>query len=303
MSIRKELFLLMGALLGVTLALAFGAIGLFVRMGPAIERIMAENVETMAATEELLAGFATGEALDGETQARLRSQLDRIEANITEDAERPLVADVRAHFDTALLGPGSARTHVALQLLRIGQVNREAMARVNDEAKRLGNAGAWSAVSVGFLGFGAGLLALGRIVTRFIKPLEDLDGVLRAAREGDTKRRCVAHQGPVELRRMAQAVNVVLDTRLHEGATPDPSDGVPELFDSAVQALLERVNKPAAVIGGGRLQRANQQLLELLSQQGGQELRQRLLGDARPEEWEWVDLESSGRLVLLPAAS
>src|SRR5690606_10583043 len=136
--------------------------------------------------------------------------------------------------------------------------------------------------------------ALARIGTRFIKPLEDLDAVLRAAREGDTMRRCVAHHGPVELRRMAQAVNVVLDARLHEAATPAPDGGESQLFDSALRALLERVNRPAGVVGGGRLQRANRQLLDLLSQQDGRELRQRLLGDARPEDWELIDLESNG---------
>jgi hypothetical protein len=270
-------------------------------MGPAIERIMSENVETMAVTEQVLAGFAAGQPLDAETQAQLGTLLDQIEANITEADERPLVREVRAHFDAALIGPGSERAHVASQLLRIGQVNREAMARVNDEAKRLGNAGAWSAVFVGFLGFGAGLLVLGRIVTRFIDPLEDLDSVLRAAREGDSKRRCQPNRGPIELRRMAQAVNVVLDARLHSSAAPDRASADPRHSDSALNALLERLGKPAAVVGAGRIQRANGQLLELLSGDGGSELRQHLLSGTLPAEWESIDLESQGQLVLLPA--
>ncbi len=303
MNIRRELFLLMGTLLVITLALAFGAIGLFVRMGPAIERIMEENVETMSAAEEILAELATPEPMRGDVRRRLEELLDHIEENISEDAERPLVADLRGQFTAALEGAGGERIQVARLLMRLGRVNRDAMFRVDEEARHLGNAGAWSAVFVGFLGFAIGLLALTRIATRFIEPLEDLDAVLSAAREGDSNRRCRTHFGPVELRRMAHSINALLDQRAIEARTAVDASSGHSLADAAVGVLLQRTGAPTCIVRrGGRIDRANEPMLALLGSDRGAAVRRSLHDtDTAPADWEVVDLPSvAAKLFVLP---
>lgn len=44
----------LGGLIGVNLLFAFACIGLFTRMGPAIERILQENMHSIQAAEEML---------------------------------------------------------------------------------------------------------------------------------------------------------------------------------------------------------------------------------------------------------
>jgi nitrogen fixation/metabolism regulation signal transduction histidine kinase len=94
------------------------------------------------------------------------------------------------------------------------QINRDAMRNVDEEARRLGGAGAWAAVFVGFLSFLLSVFVLVRFQNRFIRPLVDLHEVLEGAREGDRLRRCRLHDAPREVIQVTQAVNRLLDERL-----------------------------------------------------------------------------------------
>ena len=94
---------------------------------------------------------------------------------------------------------------------RLGEVNRASMHRANDQAKRLGWAGAWAAVMLGFCGFLISLYAMRRLGRKFLSPLEEIHSVLHAYGQGDRFRRCTLHHSSPEFREAGETINQLLD--------------------------------------------------------------------------------------------
>ena len=293
MDLRRELILSIGAIVILNMILAFGVIGLFIRMGPAIELILKDNVYSIVAAEEVLAVFAAaGDApVGGAGEARVRDALGRARSNVTEDEERPVLDAIEASLAAALAERGEARRRVIERTGALISVNREAMRRVDEEAQRLGAAGAWAAVLVGFLSLVLSLVVLGRMRARFVLPVLELYEVLTDAK-GEGKRRCRPRQAPVELRRAAEAVNAILDARVAataaEQTPPGGRRGMPtgdrSAVGTALVALLERQDEVMLVLDqAGEIVRANAPALQALAGPEGSALRVALRA-AQPEE-------------------
>lgn len=225
---RRELLLTIGALVLINLVLAFGAIGLFVRMGPAIERILQENVYSIVAAEEMLAELAQAgsEPLSPEARARVQHALGNAKRNVTEEEERPVVAAIERAMPSAMEGEPEGRRLAVGSVRQLIQINRDAMRNVDREARRLGAAGAWAAVFVGFLSFLLSVFVIVRLQKRFVRPLVELHQVLEGAREGDRLRRCRLTDAPTEVIQVTQAVNRLLDERL-ERTNAQSAEGTP----------------------------------------------------------------------------
>jgi methyl-accepting chemotaxis protein len=216
MELRRELLFTIGALILLNLLLAFGAIGLFVRMGPAIERILQENVYSIVAAEGILAELAEGGSapLPPEARARVGRALNNAKRNITEEEERPVLAALDRSLPPAMDGDPDARREIVASVRQLIRINREAMRGVDEEARRLGGAGAWAAVFVGFLSFLLNVLVVVRLQKRLVRPLVDLHEVLEGARQGEQLRRCRLSDAPREVIQVTQSVNRLLDERL-----------------------------------------------------------------------------------------
>lgn len=220
MNLRRELFVAIGALVVLNLVLSFGAIGLFARMGPAIERILQENVYTIVEAEKMLGELARLERagpVDDPQRARIFAALASAEHNITEEEERPVLKALREQWPSVASGQPGARSAFVSNLERLVAINRNAMADVDARAKRLGNAGAWSAVLIGFLTFLLSLIVVARLERRFVQPLLELHEVVKFAGQGHPHRRCRSSvDAPREVLDLAQSVNQLLDERLAE---------------------------------------------------------------------------------------
>lgn len=223
MELRREVLLAIGSLILVNLLLAFGAVGLFARMGPAIERILQENVYSITATEEILGELAaTGSAaLPDDARARVGQALQRAQQNVTEDDERPVLAALERRLPPAMAGDRASRELVVADLQRLIGINRDAMGRVDEEARRLGSAGAWAAVLLGFLSFVLSLLVVVRLQRSFVGPLLELSEVMARVHRGDHWRRCHAKAAPREVVRVMEAVNQLLDERVQRERARD----------------------------------------------------------------------------------
>ena len=115
MELRRELLLTIGALALLNLLLAFGSIGLFVRMGPAIERILQENVYSVVAAEKILVELSDGSAppLDAESRAQILEALDDAKRNVTEEAERPVLGEIESSLPIAMNGDAGSAERAA----------------------------------------------------------------------------------------------------------------------------------------------------------------------------------------------
>lgn len=226
MELRRDLLIGIGALAVLNILIAFGAIGLFTRMGPAIGRILEENVYSLKASEEMLAILASlaGKPAEPETRQDYLSALKRMRDNVTEADEAPVIERISARSQGTLEGDGPSLQESIRDLRLLGEINRQAMRRVDQEAQRLGAAGAWVAVFIAVLAFLLSALVVRRIHSRILEPFTDLYQVLEAARSGDPYRRCQSAEAPLEVKRIQQAVNALLDERPVDDFSPRSQD-------------------------------------------------------------------------------
>ena len=219
MEMRRDIGYGLGALVVAGVAIAFVAIGLFSRMKPALERIREENVVTLDASREILLVFTSrgGEALDSNDRSRVEKALTVMRNNLTIENEGAMVADVTDAVARALTGDRGGLNDIARSIDTLARANTKAMGEADDEAQRLGEAGAWTAASGGLLLVLIGLYTRLRLERRIVRPAVELVRVLDAMRKGDERARCKNLRGAVELERALKHTNRLLDRALHDG--------------------------------------------------------------------------------------
>lgn len=279
MELQRELLFTVGALVLLNILLAFGAIGLFVRMGPAIERILQENVYSIGAAEQILVELAeSGDtAVSAERRRRIEDALQRAKNNITEAEEAPVLHAIEQRLRAVIAGERDAKVEAVREIWRLITINRNVVEKVGAEAQRLGVAGAWAAVFVGFLSFAVSLLVLNRLRRRFVVPLLELHEVFEAVHRGERYRRGRMRDAPGEVMQVIQSVNMLLDERLHGSSDmPAVEPATPER--TALVALLERQPRGALIVDrNGQVVRANSSALETLAGEAGATLKRSLL--------------------------
>lgn len=270
--LRRHLYVGIAGLVAVQILIAFGAIGLLSRMAPAVERIMAENVYSLEAAEDLMATLPmTGEEAPPEARRRFQNALGRLRGNITEEDEAPLVDEIEALAGAALAGDVDARARVSHALRRLNVINRQAMQRADDRAQRLGRAGAWSAVFVAALGFAASFVVVGRLRRRVVEPVIELYSVVESLERGERHRRCTLSDAPEEIRAVMLSLNRYID-RVSQRAAAGGAESRRDR--AALLHLLDRLPQPTAIVDGeGALVAASESALERLQAEGGAELR------------------------------
>lgn len=215
MQLRTELAAVVLGFAAVVLLLAFSAIGLFVRMGPAIDRILTRNDATIVAAEDILEALAAsdGAALDTASRDKTHAAITRARENITEPGEQPILDAIDRHLEAALGGDREARRRLLSDVEQLIEVNRAAMREVDRDAQRLGRAGAWVAAGIGLGSLALCLLLSRSLGRRVVRPMRDLRVTLEAARAGDPFRRCNTLGASPELRGVLDEVNELLDER------------------------------------------------------------------------------------------
>ncbi len=275
MRIRTEVLLGVSILVLLQVLTAFGAIGLLSRMSPAVERILEENVFSNQAADEILAMLALSESdpLPASPE-RFQDALQRLRRNVTEAAEIPVIETIRESWNRAAAGDREARKVAVDSLLKLVAINQDAMRVADEEAKRLGSAGAWAAVFLALAGFAVSVLVVLRLRQRVLAPLEDLSSTLEAARHGNHHRRCHHWRAPAEVRTALSEVNKLLDRQQAQRVAAAGSGSSQER--AVALFLMDQQEAPAFVVGpGGEIVLANRSGLDQLGQDTG-ELRQRL---------------------------
>jgi hypothetical protein len=174
--LQTELAVVVLGFAALNLVLVFASIGLFVRMGPAVETILLRNDATIAAAEELLEAIARNPSavVPEADRNRVALALERISNNVTEDDEPTAIDAIKEDLGPALEGDAIARRALIDGLRRLIGINRQAMLRADREAQRLGEAGAWTAVFVAIVSLGLCLTIGRRLGSRVVRPLLEL---------------------------------------------------------------------------------------------------------------------------------
>ena len=291
MKLATEVGVFMGLIRTAVVLLGFGAVVLFDRMSPAIHRILADNVVTLVDVEQMLAVIGQPELPQAEAHKRFGDALHRALQNLTESDERPLLERIQVVWQDALREDSTpaARQQLLTLLLDLSEVNRVSMEVADEEAARLGAAGAWSVVLLSLA-----ILALSqffgrRLDVRVVQPLRGLQEVVQAAEGGDRHRRCPTG-GPKEFGAIAAGLNRLLDEVQKRRTAAE--DFERELLECVLQA---RAGAWVAVDRTGTIRAANTEAQRHLEGQGW------LSGTRRPIEEE--SLGSSGLRLLCVAAA
>ena len=276
--LRRDVMLPLMILMSIALITSAGTTALLARMAPAIEQIIAENLYSLEAVEQMLA--ALGEGGGQAPGDRFATALARAEGNVTEAAEREHLEVIERAWRPAIAGDPAERRRTIDALLQLAAINRGAVVRQDEEAKRLGYAGAWAAVFLGALSFAWALIAVGRARRRLIDPLQEVGAVLDAAHAGDTYRRCRHVEAPSEVETIMTGLDELLDARALRGFADQPS--LRAVVDRQILVhLLEQRSGPAWVItGDGSVDAANRAGLAALSGEEGSAIRDQLVAAA-----------------------
>jgi len=239
MRVTQETRVGLWALLGLQLVTAMTAILLLSRMGPAIERIIDDNVYSTEAVEDMLAALARPDGHDAFLDAYTRAR-----GNVTEHDEVPLLDTIARWDEAALAGDPNARAEVLEALDSLASVNRRSIVSADERASRLSFAGAWAMVLMGLVGFLSSLTVWRRIDARLLRPIQQVADVVRDVRKGQRRRRCTVDlDGPGG--GLGSDVNWLLD-RVDTPAQP-PRAELP--VRQAMVALLDRFVEVPAILG------------------------------------------------------
>lgn len=275
----RELALAVTVLLLIQLLTSFGAIALFGRMTPAIAKIIDENAVSLEAVAEMLGVLAEAQevAATPAQVARFDAALEIARANITEEQERPLLRNLGRLRAAALRGVPEARDEALQVLLQLSRVNLAAMRVADDDAQRLGMAGAWAAVFLGLLGLLASVLTVARMGRTLITPLEEIRRVLKAQRSGDPHRRCAGRSNNDELGEVMGWLNELLDHRERALGLERPNSTRTELLDErrVLLSVLDQYEEPVVIVDDrGKPVTANQRAMDLLGAESGDRLKE-----------------------------
>ena len=281
MQLRRNFLLSVCVLVALNVLLAFGAIGLLTRMSPAIKRILQDNVYSTEAAGEMLALLArpVREPMSDPHRSLFEHALQRARNNVTEPEEVAVLERITQQYSAALAGEDSAVVVVVQALQQLIAINRQAMMNADQEARRLGAAGAWAAVCIAVVSFMISLLVIHRLERFVLHPLIELYDVLEAVRAGNHHRRCRVSAAPEEIRRVLSVVNVLLDqlydrsdsARSHHTFSPTTVER------SALLHFMEQ--QPAAMVlidERGEVMASNSRGLAVLSSPDGMRVKQLL---------------------------
>ncbi|MDD2942701.1 MAG: hypothetical protein PHC51_07030 [bacterium] len=271
------------------LIISLGTMGLFLRMTPAIETILQDNVPSIMATHGMFRALSMRHS-DRETEKEnFISALQLARDAAHNDNEFALVSRVKALGEKVFAGEEDYLPSLTAALKELADVNHHAMIKRDNEARRLGNAGAWAVMMMGFFGFSGALFAMSRIRQHVLEPIDDTYNALVAFERGETRRRAhLTRSAPFEIAEIIRSANHLMDEimaasirRTQKGIGPD--------YLGVARLLFERLPEPAILLGAkGEVLLSNHAGLEFLLAENGESLRKHLRHVVESEEGDVV---------------
>ncbi|MFP4520713.1 MAG: hypothetical protein ACLFQK_01075 [Fibrobacterota bacterium] len=198
----------------LNILMAFGAIWVFSRMSPAIEKIIRQNEHSLHACEDMLANLAfasSGEEHRKKSRVSFEKALERASGNITEEGEYSKIKEISEYYLSAFEGNRKSIEKTVYSVKSLSQINRTAMKKADTNAQEFGNAGAWVIVFMASGTFIVGMIFLQNIGKNLINPLNEIHSVITEFNKGDTKRRCSYPDVPEETQLLFNEINKILD--------------------------------------------------------------------------------------------
>lgn len=269
MKLRREARIGIGAIMVLQFALSMMTIALLSRMGPAIERILQENVRTEEAVEQMLAELSHAHTARAVPQ-EFSHALERASNNITEEEEKPLLEIIARKHILAFSGDAAAREEVIEALRDLGEVNRRSMSRADNRAKRLGQTGAWAAALLGAIALGLCVVIYQQLRLRIELPIEELRRTTHSLRQGNLQARCPKSDAPAEIKQISRDIDWLLDHSLRASAHEAPRERGESDLRRLLVYLLDAREEPIVVLDAtGHRVASNRAALDMATPERG----------------------------------
>jgi len=203
----------------INLLMAFGAIGIFMRMTPAIAEIISNNERSLHACEEMLTAIALTTSNNGNVvdhRNSFKAALDRARNNVSEDEEPAIIEIISRNFIKAFNGDNRAVLLTIDAILELSKINRSAMMTADKRAQQLGRGGAWGIVFMAIFSFIIGIVFIQQMTSKLLQPLEEIKTVLMEHQSGENRRRCTGVNLPTDIRGIFSIINRLLDGTGHD---------------------------------------------------------------------------------------
>ncbi|MGM0600692.1 MAG: hypothetical protein ACQETH_12855 [Candidatus Rifleibacteriota bacterium] len=217
MSLARSINLGAWLIVIINLLMAFGAIGIFTRMAPAIENILQKNAISLRTCETMLAQLALAKISKdkNEISQKFKAALINAKNNISEKNEAQIIEDIEKHYVKALSGEQDATRITVEKLRKLSNINYSAMSEADSKAKQLGGGGAWAIVFMALIAFVSGVIFIHQITHKLLIPIKEIKMVLIEHLNGETRRRCTGIDLPGDIRSIYGNLNQVLDRSMH----------------------------------------------------------------------------------------
>ena len=206
-------------IVGINLLMAFGAIGIFMRMTPAIAEIISNNERSLQACEEMLTAIALTTSRNGNIAVHRRNfkdALDRASKNVSEEEEPAAIKVISLNYEKIFAGDNNAVVVTTSAILELSRVNRNAMVSADRRAQQLGRGGAWGIVFMAMFSFITGIVFIQQMTKKLLLPLEEIKTVLLEHQAGENRRRCAGANLPTDIRGIFGIINRLLDRTSHD---------------------------------------------------------------------------------------
>ena len=203
----------------INLIMAFGAIGIFMRMAPAIAEIISNNERSLQACEEMLTAITLTTSNNGsvaENREKFKKALERARNNVSEEEEPAIIKIISNNFEKVFTGDSKAVLLTINAILELSRINRNAMLTADKRAQQLGHGGAWGIVFMAIFAFIAGIVFIQQMTKKLLLPLEEIKTVLLEHQSGETRRRCAGANLPTDIRGIFSIINRLLDRTTHD---------------------------------------------------------------------------------------
>ena len=201
----------------LNLLMAFGAIGVFMRMAPAIAEIITNNAKSLQACEDMFAAIIL---FNNEPENKEKHQQDFEIAlktalnNITEKNEPEIISVINNNYVEMFRGNKEHQLFVTEAILRLTKINHQAMKRADYNAQSLGYGGAWGIVFMAVIAFLAGVIFVSQLSNKILDPIEEIKTTLMEHQAGEKFRRCFKANVPADIKRIFELINRLLDSTM-----------------------------------------------------------------------------------------
>lgn len=203
-------------LVSINLIISFSTIWLFLRIVPAIDSIVQNNVSSLEAAESMLTSLIVIEN-EGATKKDLQAfkvALKSAMQNVSKNDEKIAIGIIERSYKQAFNNDVTSRKELRFAIDYLFQINKDEILRLKNEAAKASKAGAWGLAFMALIAFFLTLLLLKRLDKKLLVPVKELYEVIRSYKKRNKFRRCMGENVNSDIKLIFDGVNELLDDRI-----------------------------------------------------------------------------------------